>query len=78
VEAFFTPKAQKSTTGAEQSQGAAVFLDYRRIVHHSLHQKAKLSTKNTIWKSSVIFMMQFGTTARPVGLTQLAVAAIAS
>jgi hypothetical protein len=25
-----------------------------------MHQKAKLSTKNTIWKSSVIFVMQFG------------------
>jgi hypothetical protein len=37
-----------------------VFFDYRGIVHHSMHQKAKLSTKNTIWKSSVIFMMQFG------------------
>jgi histone-lysine N-methyltransferase SETMAR len=24
-----------------------------------MHQKAKLSTKNTIWKSSVIFVMQF-------------------
>jgi hypothetical protein len=35
VEAFFIPKAQKSTTGAEQSQGAAVFFDYREIVHHS-------------------------------------------
>jgi hypothetical protein len=35
VEAFFIPKAQKSTAGAEQSQGAAVFFDYRGIVHHS-------------------------------------------
>jgi hypothetical protein len=35
VEAFFIPKAQKSKTGAEQSQGAAVFFDYRGIVHHS-------------------------------------------
>jgi hypothetical protein len=25
-----------------------------------MHQKAKLSTKNSIWKSSVIFVMQFG------------------
>jgi hypothetical protein len=25
-----------------------------------MHQKAKLSTKNTVWKSSVIFVMQFG------------------
>jgi hypothetical protein len=25
-----------------------------------IHQKAKLSTKNTIWKSFDIFMMQFG------------------
>jgi hypothetical protein len=32
-----------------------VFFDYHGIVHH----KAKLSTKNTIWKSSVIFVMQF-------------------
>jgi hypothetical protein len=35
VEAFFIPKAQKSTTGVKQSQGAAVFFDYRGIVHHS-------------------------------------------
>jgi hypothetical protein len=35
VEAFFIPKALKSTTGAEQSQGAAVFFDCRGIVHHS-------------------------------------------
>jgi hypothetical protein len=35
VKAFFIPKAQKSTTGAKQSQGAAVLFDYRRIVHHS-------------------------------------------
>jgi hypothetical protein len=33
-----------------------VLFDYRGI----LHQKAELSTKNTIWKSSVIFVMQFG------------------
>jgi hypothetical protein len=26
-----------------------------------MHQKAKQSTKNTIWKSSVIFVMQFST-----------------
>jgi transposase len=32
VEEFFIPKAQKSTTAAEQSEGAA---DYRGIVHHS-------------------------------------------
>jgi hypothetical protein len=32
-----------------------------------MHQKAKLSTKNTIWKSSVIFMMQFGTTDQTYG-----------
>jgi hypothetical protein len=55
MEAFFIPKAQKSTTGVEQSQGAAGFCI--RV----MHQKAKLSTKNTIWKSSVIFVMQFGT-----------------
>jgi hypothetical protein len=35
VETFFIPKAQNNTTDAEQSQGAAVFFDYRRIVHHS-------------------------------------------
>jgi transposase len=35
VEEFFIPKAQKSTMGAEQSQGAAVFFDYRGIVHHN-------------------------------------------
>jgi hypothetical protein len=32
-----------------------------------MHQKAKLSTKNTIWKSSVIFVMQFGARDRTCG-----------
>jgi hypothetical protein len=38
-----------------------IFFDYRGIVLciTVMHQKAKLSTKNTIWKSSVIFVMQF-------------------
>jgi transposase len=32
---IFHPQGPKSTTGAEKSQGAAVFFDYRGIVHHS-------------------------------------------
>jgi hypothetical protein len=67
VEAFFIPKAQKSTTGEKQSQGAAVFFVYRRIVHHSYPPEGQLSTKDTIWKSSVIFVMQFGTRDRICG-----------
>jgi hypothetical protein len=39
-----------------------------------MHQKAKLSTKNTMWKSSVIFVMQFGARDRTCSLTQLAIA----
>jgi hypothetical protein len=45
VEAFFIPKAQKSTPGAEQSQGAAVFFDYRGIVHHSYAPEAQTINK---------------------------------
>jgi hypothetical protein len=30
-----SPRLQKSTMGAKHSQGAAVFFDYRGIVHHS-------------------------------------------
>jgi hypothetical protein len=32
-----------------------------------MQQKAKLSTKNNIWKSSVIFVMQFGARDRTCG-----------
>jgi hypothetical protein len=54
VEAFFIPKAQKSTTGAEQSQGAAdcFSLTIMGLFTTVMHQKANLSTKNTIWNSS--------------------------
>jgi hypothetical protein len=45
VEAFFIPKAQKSTMGAEQSQGAAVFFDYRGIVHHSYAPEGQIINK---------------------------------
>jgi hypothetical protein len=53
----------------EQSQGAAdCFLwlsrDCASVV---MHHKAKLSTKNTIWKSPVIFVMQFGARGRTCG-----------
>jgi hypothetical protein len=45
VEAFFIPKAQKSTMGAEQSQGAAVFFDYRGIVNHSYTPAGQIINK---------------------------------
>jgi hypothetical protein len=32
---YSSPRPKKSTTGAEQSQGAAVFIDYGGIVNHS-------------------------------------------
>jgi hypothetical protein len=59
VEAFFIPKAQK----AQQAQSVKVLLFSLTIAGLCIiimHQKAKLSTKNTIWKSSVIFVRQFG------------------
>jgi hypothetical protein len=34
-ESILHPQGPKNTTGVEQSQGAAVFIDYRGIVHHS-------------------------------------------
>jgi hypothetical protein len=68
VEAFFIPKAQKSTMGAEQSQVLlTVSLTIAGLCITVMHQKAKLSTKNTIWKSFIIFMMQLGARDRTCG-----------
>jgi hypothetical protein len=58
VEAFFIPKAQKAQwVWSKVKVLLTVFIAELCIT--VMHQEAKLSTKNTIWKSSVFFMMQF-------------------
>jgi hypothetical protein len=60
VEAFFIPRAQKAQRVQSKVKVLlTVFFDYRGLCITVMHQKAKLSTKNTIWKSSIIFVMQF-------------------
>jgi hypothetical protein len=63
-----SPRPKKSTTGVKQSHGAPdFFFTIAGLCITVMHQKATLSTKNTIWKSSVIFVMQFGARDRACG-----------
>jgi hypothetical protein len=66
VEAFFISKAQKSTSVDKVKVLLTAFFDYRGIVHYSYAPEG-LSTKNTTWKSSVIFVMQFRARDRTCG-----------
>jgi hypothetical protein len=75
VEAFFIPKAQKSTTGAEQSQGAADCFLYRGIMHHSYAPEGQTISKE--YYLEVIRHLCDKSLAQetgPVALTQLVIA----
>jgi hypothetical protein len=55
-----SPMSKKARRVQSKVMGLLFALIIAGLCITIMHQKAKLSKKNTIWKSSVIFVMQFG------------------
>jgi hypothetical protein len=63
-----SPRPIKAQRGGAKSRCCWLFsLTIAGLCITVMHQQAKLSTKNTIWKSPVIFVMQFGARDRTSG-----------